>query len=61
MAMFARKFNKIMRMKKYANARKPQRREMIKEESSKKENDLIVCYECKKPGHIKFECPLLKK
>ena len=30
-------------------------------ESSKKEKYPIVCYECKKSGHIKFECPLLKK
>ena len=59
--MFARKFNKYMRMKKYGNAKKPQRREMIKGESSKREKDPIVCYECKKPGHIKFKCPLLKK
>ena len=29
------------------------------EESQKKES--IVCYECKKPGHIKPKCPLLKK
>ena len=34
---------------------------MINGESNKKEKDLIVCYECKKLGHIKFECPLLKK
>ena len=34
---------------------------MIKGESSKKEKDHIVCYECKKLGHIKFECLLLKK
>ena len=61
MAMFARKFNKFMRMKRFGNARRPQRKEIMKGESSKKEKDPIVCYECKKPGHIKFECPLLKK
>ena len=61
MAIFTRKFNKYMRMKKYGNARKPQRREIIKGESSKRENDPIVCYESKKPGHIKFDCPLLNK
>ena len=59
--MFARKFNKFIKMKKYGNAKKPQRREMIKRESSKKEKNPIVCYECKKLGHIKFECLLLKK
>ena len=41
--------------------KKSQRREMIKGESSKREKDPSVCYECKKPGHIKFECPFLKK
>ena len=61
MAMFSRKFKKFMRMKKFGNGRRPQRRDMIKGESSKKEKDPIVCYECKKSGHIKFECPLLKK
>ena len=37
------------------------KKKMIKGESSKRENDPIVCYECKKPGHKKFECSLLKK
>ena len=60
-AMFARKFNKFMRMKKYGNARKPQKGDMFNGKSSKRENDSIMCYECKKLGHIKFECPLLNK
>ena len=30
-----------------------------KEEEPKK--DLIVCYECKKSGHMKIDCPKLKK
>ena len=47
MAMFARKFKKYMRMKKYANARKPQRREMIKGESSKRENDQLCVMNAK--------------
>ena len=61
MEMFARKFNKFIRMKKYGNARKPQKGDMFNGKSSKRENDSIMCYECKKLGHIKFECPLLKK
>ena len=48
-------------MKKFGNGRKPQRRDMIYGDSSKKEKYPIVCYECTKLGHIKFECPLLKK
>ena len=48
-------------MKKYGKGRRPQRREINKGESSKREKDFIVYYEYKKLGHTKFECPLLKK
>ena len=58
--MFARKFNKYMKMKKFGNGRRPQRRKMIKWESNKRENNPVICYECKKLGHIKFECPFWK-
>ena len=51
MAMFAKRFNKFMRTNK---ARRPPRKEMLKRDSSKKEKKQIICYECKKPGHIKF-------
>ena len=61
MAMLARKFNKYLRMKKFENGRKPQRKDISKEGTSKREKDPIVCYECKKPSHIKFDCPFLKK
>ena len=30
-----------------------------KQDSSK--NDQMICYECNKSGHIKSECPNLKK
>ena len=29
--------------------------------NQKEKNELITCYECKNPGHIRSECPLLKK
>ncbi|KAH1069198.1 hypothetical protein GYH30_006691 [Glycine max] len=30
-------------------------------ERKDKENSSIICYECKKPGHFKSECPNLEK
>lgn len=54
MVMFARKFKKFM---KFNKAKRFLWRDIIKGESSKKENDPIICYECKNLGYIKFECP----
>ncbi|KAA3466698.1 zf-CCHC domain-containing protein/UBN2 domain-containing protein [Gossypium australe] len=45
MVMFARRFKRFMRLK----------------IESSKEKDPIVCYECKKSGHVKFDCPQWKK
>ncbi|KAH1082757.1 hypothetical protein J1N35_022518 [Gossypium stocksii] len=45
MAMFAKKFKKFMEFNK---AKRFQKRDIIKGEPSKKEKDLIICYECKK-------------
>ncbi|KAH1047234.1 hypothetical protein J1N35_038018 [Gossypium stocksii] len=47
MAMFAKKFKKLM---KFNKAKRFLRRDIIKGEPNKKENDPIICYECKKPG-----------
>ncbi|KAH1032312.1 hypothetical protein J1N35_044486 [Gossypium stocksii] len=58
MAMFAKKFKTFM---KFNKAKRFLGRDNIKSELSKKENDPIICYECKKPGDIKFDCPQLKK
>ncbi|KAK5793526.1 hypothetical protein PVK06_034676 [Gossypium arboreum] len=54
MAMFAKKFKKFM---KFNKAKIFLRRDIIKGEPSKKENDPIICYECKKLSHIKFDWP----
>ncbi|KAH1091385.1 hypothetical protein J1N35_018642 [Gossypium stocksii] len=51
--MFARKFKKFM---KFNKAERFPWRDIIKGESSKKENDPIICYECKNPVYIKSEC-----
>ncbi|KAA3473291.1 zf-CCHC domain-containing protein/UBN2 domain-containing protein [Gossypium australe] len=53
MTMFARRFKKFIRSNRN---RKFQKNEGIKVESIK-ENDSIICYKCKKLGHIKFDCP----
>ncbi|KAA3487712.1 zf-CCHC domain-containing protein/UBN2 domain-containing protein [Gossypium australe] len=57
MTMFARRFKRFMK----SNKRKwLQKKEGLKLESTK-ENDSIICYECKRPGHIKIDCPQWKK
>ncbi|KAH1046917.1 hypothetical protein J1N35_037701 [Gossypium stocksii] len=58
MVMFAKKFKKFM---KFNKGKRFPRRDIIKGEPKKKEKDQIICYECKKSGHIKFDCPQLKK
>ena len=49
--MIARKFRKFLRRKKFS--------QRFQRSDSKKEN--VTCYECKKPGHYKSDCPDLKK
>ncbi|KAK5820055.1 hypothetical protein PVK06_025100 [Gossypium arboreum] len=48
--MFARRFKRFMRSNK---GREFQKKEELKLESTKKKN-LIIYYECKKLGHIKY-------
>ena len=57
MALFTRRFNKIF--KKGQFLRRQGRKNFGKEEESKKEP--IIWYECKKSGHIKIDCPKLRK
>ncbi|KAH9744056.1 hypothetical protein KPL70_003526 [Citrus sinensis] len=54
LAMLARRFRKFF--KKIGDRRKFRN---LKNQKEKKE--VIICYECKKPGHIRSECPLLNK
>ena len=54
MDMLARRFRKLF--KKFSERRK------FRDLKNRKENkEVIKCYECKKPGHIRSECPLLNK
>ena len=54
---FTRKFKKLMRRKK-EKGKKVFKKDGYKNEVKK---DPIICYECKKPGHVRPKCPHLKK
>ena len=56
MAMFFKRFNKFMKMNNNEFIRF-QKRDM----DQGKEKDPIMCYECKKSDHIKFDYPTWKK
>ncbi|KAA3462521.1 zf-CCHC domain-containing protein/UBN2 domain-containing protein [Gossypium australe] len=53
MVMFSKRFKRFIKSNK---GRRFQRKEGLKLESTK-EKDPIICYECKKPRNIKFDCP----
>ncbi|KAH1114491.1 hypothetical protein J1N35_007869 [Gossypium stocksii] len=57
MTMFPKRFKRFMKSNKKTRF---QRKEGLKLESTK-EKDPIICYKCKKPRHIKFNCPQWKK
>ncbi|KAM6568740.1 hypothetical protein CsatB_016725 [Cannabis sativa] len=52
--LLTKNFKKFLKFKKNAN------RFYNSRESSRKD-DQIICYECKKPGHMKMDCPLRKR
>ena len=54
MVMLARRFRKY-----YKKASK--RRKFRNYKNQKEKNEQITCYECKKPGHIRPQCPLFNK
>ena len=63
-AMVVRRFRKFMGRKKGRYNQKFHRKDYGKEKEKDREKDKEVvptCYECKKPGHIRPDCPLLKK
>ncbi|KAG8639749.1 hypothetical protein MANES_14G166140v8 [Manihot esculenta] len=57
LALVTRRIRKLLFQNKKFIPRKNFRKE--KGESSKKE--VVICYECNKPGHYKVDCPKLKK
>ena len=59
-ALMSRKFKQMLKKKGRSNrlfrkGRRSSRR------SNKEDSKEIICYECKKPGHMKADCPKLKK
>ncbi|KAK8608158.1 hypothetical protein V6N13_023589 [Hibiscus sabdariffa] len=58
MAMLAKRFTRFMKSQR---GRRFQRKVDFKNKSKEEEKDQLICYECKRPGHIISECPQLKK
>ncbi|EOX99787.1 Uncharacterized protein TCM_008719 [Theobroma cacao] len=65
LALVARKFRKLMDKRNQRLARRGFRKDQGFSWRTRNKNDPnkkneLTCFECKKPGHFKFECPLLK-
>ena len=67
LALIIRKFNKFMRGERFRRIRFTSRRDLSKKKSSShgdkercEEKRDLVCFKCKKPRHIKYNCPLYK-
>ncbi|KAH9716703.1 hypothetical protein KPL71_021554 [Citrus sinensis] len=54
LAMLARRFRKFFKKTR-------DRRKFRNLKNQKEKKEVIICYECKKPDHIRSECPLLNK
>ena len=55
--MLTRNFNRFLKRKLSSRTRDFNKKY---EGDGKKKTKEVTCYECKKPGHIKSECPKLK-
>ena len=56
-AYFSRKYKNFIKRKKYFKKHLSTQKESKGEKSKK---DEVICYECKRSGHIRTNCPLLK-
>ncbi|RVW33035.1 hypothetical protein CK203_101230 [Vitis vinifera] len=67
LALITRKLNKYMRGERFRGKNFTSRRDLSKKESSShgdkekwEETRDLMCFKCKKLGHIKYDCPLYK-
>ena len=67
LALITRNLNKYMRGERFRGRKFTSRRDPSKKESSshgdkerREEKRDLVCFKCKKPGHIIYDCPLYK-
>ena len=63
LAMIVRKLKKFVRRRKRFSRKNVKKGEISRykeKEKSKKRDQGSVCYEYKKPGHMRYDCPLIK-
>jgi hypothetical protein len=56
-AMLSKRIKNLMKKK---ELRKKMKKKHFRREISSEEDDEVICYKCKKPGHIQPQCPLYK-
>ena len=59
MAFITRKFKKFLKKRRQRMRKRPPTKGEHSKEKDKEQS--LICYECKKSGHFKSECPQLKK